>query len=69
MPKTSVLSDRELEVLTLIGQGMTTKMIANRLYLSQNTIGTYRDRLKVKLDLENATELIHFATRWVENDS
>ena len=65
-PTTSILSDRELEVLALIGQGQTTKTIAEHLFLSRNTIGTYRDRLKVKLNLKNSTELIHFAIRWFE---
>ena len=63
---TSVLSDRELEVLALIAQGLTTKTIAERLFLSPNTIGTYRDRLKVKLNLKNSTELVHFAIHWFE---
>ena len=55
------LSDRELEVLTLIGQGKSTREIADCLLLSHHTIGTYRDRLKTKLNLKNATELLRFA--------
>jgi DNA-binding NarL/FixJ family response regulator len=59
------LSDRELEVFRLIGQGASTREIAQKLYLSVNTVNTYRERLKVKLDLENGVELVHRATQWV----
>lgn len=51
------LSDRELEVLRLIGQGRTTKQIAGLLHLSSNTIGTYRERLKEKLNVRTSAEL------------
>ncbi|MFN9986776.1 MAG: response regulator [Pirellula sp.] len=59
------LSDRELEVLTLIGQGNTTGAIAKKLFLSVHTIDTYREKLKIKLSLANAAELNCFATQWV----
>ena len=59
------LSDRELEVLTLIGRGKTTRVIASELFLSVNTIDTYRDKLKTKLDLSNGAELNRFAAVWV----
>ena len=55
------LSDRELEVLDLLGAGLTTRQIADRLHLSVKTIDTYREHLKVKLDLESATALVRFA--------
>ncbi|MCA9133236.1 MAG: response regulator transcription factor [Planctomycetales bacterium] len=61
----AALSDRELEILTMLGQGLTTELISRRLFLSRNTVGTYRERLKVKLNLKNSTELTHFAVRWV----
>lgn len=60
------LTHRELDVFRLLGQGMTTKDIANNLDLSIKTIGTYRERIKVKLDLQNASDLIHSAVRWHE---
>lgn len=61
----AALSNRELEILTLIGQGQTTDQIAHRLHLSQNTIGTHRERLKKKLNLKSSAELTHFATLWI----
>ncbi len=57
------LTDRELEVLEAIGKGLTTKQIATRLNLSMKTIGTYRERIKDKLGLQNAFELVHQAVR------
>jgi DNA-binding NarL/FixJ family response regulator len=59
------LSDRELEVFRLIGQGVKTTAIAVQLHLSVGTIWTYRDRIREKLDLSDGTELVHYATQWV----
>src|SRR4029077_7992862 len=59
------LTDRELEVLDLIGRGHTTREIADRLQLGVATVDTYRARIKEKMNFRNATELQHFATRWV----
>lgn len=59
------LSNRELEVLTLIGQGKTTGAIAKQLHLSVHTIDTYREKLKIKLHLANSAELNRFAAQWV----
>lgn len=59
------LADRELEVFRLIGQGIKTAAIAERLHLSVHTIETYRDRIRQKLNLANGTELAHYATHWV----
>lgn len=59
-----VLSKRELDVLRLIGQGMESRMIAKTLDVSQKTVDSYRERIKQKLDLPNATRLVHFATLW-----
>jgi DNA-binding NarL/FixJ family response regulator len=58
------LSDRELEVFDLIGQGLRTSDIADRLCLSRKTIETYRENIKDKLDLRDSTELVHHAIRW-----
>lgn len=60
-----VLADRELEVFRLIGEGVKTAEIAERLHLSVKTVETYRDRIRQKLDLSNGTELAHYATQWV----
>lgn len=62
-----VLTDRELQVLHLVGQGLKAAEIAARLNLSIKTIETYRDRLRRKLDLSHGTKLTHFATQWVIN--
>ena len=61
------LSDRELEVFRLVGQGYTTRQIAENLYLSIKTIETYRAHIKEKLNLANATELLQYAIRWVSS--
>jgi DNA-binding NarL/FixJ family response regulator len=58
------LSDRELEVFSLIGQGYSTRKIAQRLHLSIKTIETYRAHIKDKLNLADATELLQYAIRW-----
>lgn len=58
------LSDRELEVLRLIGAGHGTRQIAEELHLSVKTVETYQAHLKEKLALRNARELVQFATRW-----
>ncbi|MCK7478697.1 MAG: helix-turn-helix transcriptional regulator [Candidatus Moduliflexus flocculans] len=58
------LTDRELEVYTLIGQGMTTQQIAEGLHVSPKTVQTYRNHIKEKLSIETAAELIHRAAIW-----
>jgi DNA-binding NarL/FixJ family response regulator len=60
------LSDRELEVFQLIGQGRSTKQIAAALRVDVKTIETYRGRIKVKLKLLNAAELRTQAKRHLE---
>jgi DNA-binding NarL/FixJ family response regulator len=60
-----VLSDRELEVFRLIGQGVKTTEIAKQLHVGVGTIWTYRDRIREKLDLSDGTKLVHYATQWV----
>lgn len=59
------LSDRELEVLRLIGQGLKTQEIATQLHLSIKTVETYRDRIRGKLDLSDGAKLARFALQWV----
>jgi DNA-binding NarL/FixJ family response regulator len=58
------LTDRELEVFGMIGRGMTTRQIADRLHLSHKTIESYRENIKAKLNLQNAVELTQRAVRW-----
>ena len=62
------LSDRELEVFGLIGQGHGTRPIAEKLHLSVKTIESHRAHIKEKLNLKNATELVHHAIQWVQSE-
>lgn len=59
------LSDRELQVFQLIGDGRATREIAEHLEISVKTIDTHYKRIKQKLGLTNATELLQSATLWV----
>ncbi len=64
---TETLSNRELEVFQLIGQGFKRGEIADLLHLSVKTIGTYRENIKKKMNLKTATELIKHAVTWVQS--
>jgi DNA-binding NarL/FixJ family response regulator len=59
------LSDRELEAFQLIGEGMTTELIAEKMHVSPKTVETFRARIKEKLGISNLTELIQRAAQWV----
>ncbi len=59
------LTDRELEVFTLIGQGLMNAQIAEQLHLSPRTVETYRERLKAKLEVNTSGELSRRAVQWV----
>ncbi|MBI1914685.1 MAG: response regulator transcription factor [Planctomycetes bacterium] len=59
------LSDRELTVFQMIGEGLGTREIAERLHLSIKTIETYREHIKAKLGLKNSAELGRHAAQWV----
>lgn len=61
------LSDRELQVLELIGKGLGVSQIAEQLNLSVKTIETYRSNLKLKLNLENASALRQYAIEWAQH--
>ncbi|MFZ0521686.1 MAG: response regulator transcription factor [Candidatus Acidiferrales bacterium] len=58
------LTDRELEVFRLIGQGHGTRQIADELHLSVKTIESYQAHIKEKLSLRNARELVQHAIEW-----
>jgi DNA-binding NarL/FixJ family response regulator len=60
------LSDREFEVFQLIGQGRGTKEIAQHLNLSVKTVEVHRAKIKEKLTLQTATDLVRYAVRWSE---
>jgi DNA-binding NarL/FixJ family response regulator len=61
----SHLADRELQVFELVGKGHSTRQIADLLTLDVKTIETYRARIKDKLGLRDAPELLQCAIAWV----
>ncbi len=63
------LSNRELEVFSLLGRARTTRQIADELYLSIKTIETHLSRIKVKLGVETYNELIVRAALWVNSET
>ncbi len=60
-----LLSDRELEILEAIGQGLGSRQIAERLKLSSKTVQSHREHIKTKLGLGRASELVNYAYNWV----
>jgi len=62
-----LLSNRELTVFRMIGQGLKTSQIAEKLHLSVKTIESYRAHIKEKLKLSDGTELLKYAIQWVQN--
>jgi DNA-binding NarL/FixJ family response regulator len=63
-----ILSDRELDVFRRIGEGQTTRRIADELHVSQKTVQTYCARIKEKIGLDDGTELALTAIRWRESN-
>lgn len=61
----TILSERELEIFTLIGSGYSTKEIAVRLSLSPKTVDTHRDHVKKKIGARDNVRLVHRAVEWV----
>ena len=66
-PSIEQLSNRELEVFQLLGQGCETRQIAESLHVSMKTVQAFCARIKEKLKLASATELLREAIRWHEN--
>ncbi len=62
------LSDREFEIFRLIGEGYKASQIAEQLHLSVKTVETYRGRLKEKLNIESAGELLQYAIKWAKSE-
>jgi len=60
-----VLSNRELEIFRLLGGGLTTRCVANKLHVSVRTVEAHRENIKQKLDIKNAAELMRHAVEWV----
>lgn len=63
---TDALSDRELEILELIGKGRDVREIARALHISAKTVETHRAHIKEKLNLKNARQVARFAVQWLE---
>ncbi len=68
-PSIAQLSDREFEVFQLIGQGLSTQDLADRIHISPKTVETHRVNIKTKLGLATASELIAYAARWTQSES
>jgi DNA-binding NarL/FixJ family response regulator len=64
-----LLSNRELEVFQLIGQGVKTRKIAEQLNLSIKTIETYIDHIKKKMNFEDSRRLLLYAVQWAMKDT
>ncbi|OPY89191.1 MAG: Oxygen regulatory protein NreC [Syntrophus sp. PtaU1.Bin208] len=62
-----LLSNRELTVFRMIGQGYKTSQIAEKLHLSVKTIESYRAHIKEKLKLADGTDLLKYAIQWVQS--
>ena len=61
-----LLTDRELAVFELLGNGLPTREIAKKLHVSPKTVDSHREHIKEKLQLENGTELLKQAIQWVQ---
>jgi DNA-binding NarL/FixJ family response regulator len=66
---TDKLSDRELQILTFIGEGRSARQMAVGLHLDVSTVETYRSRIKEKLGLNDTNELLQYAIRWRQGRS
>src|SRR5438270_3900486 len=66
---TDKLSDRELEILELIGKGRDVREIARALHISAKTVETHRAHIKEKLNLKNARQVTRFAVQWLEGQT
>ena len=60
------LTDREFQVFQMIGEGLETREIAEKLHLSIKTVETHRERIKKKLNLDSAAKLAKFAIQWAQ---
>ena len=62
----SALTNRELQIFEMIGQGNKSSVIAGSLHISIKTVEAHRTNIKKKLKLKNHIELLQFATNWVQ---
>ncbi len=64
---TEKFTDRELQIFELLAQGNSGKRIADELHISPKTVDTYKNRLRIKLNLETNSDLIKYAIRWLQD--
>ncbi len=64
-----LLTKREVQIFEMIGKGVTTKEIADRLFISQRTVESHRDHIKVKLKIDDIFKLHQMAFEWVQEDT
>ena len=62
------LSDRELEVLSLIGRALSTRSISSRLIISMKTVEAHRSNIKRKLGIDSSEELVRYAVCWAQEN-
>ncbi len=62
------LADRELETFKLIGNGFGTRQISEKMNVSVKTVETYRTRIKAKLGLKDANDLLQYSVRWIQKE-
>lgn len=62
---TETLSDREIEVLELVGKGLGSQQVARNLSISIKTVESHREHIKTKLGLKSASELVNYAFNWM----
>ena len=65
---TDVLTDRELEVFQMLGQGLGVKEIAENLFISVKTVEAHREHIKQKMKFKNSSELLRFAIQFTMNE-
>ena len=63
-----LLTRRELQIFEMIGKGVTTREIADQLFISQRTVESHRDHIKVKLKVDDVFKLHQMAFEWVQED-
>lgn len=65
---TEVLSDRELEVFQLLGQGLGVRQIAEMLFVSVKTVEAHREHIKQKMNFKSSSELLRYAIQYTMKD-
>lgn len=64
-----LLSDRELEILKLLGKGLTNGQVAEKCFISTKTVESYIERMKTKLNFKNSPQIRQFAIEWLKSEN